>query len=291
MNELSLREKLQSDNANTVISTLTGLKDTGTLSDIPHILPLTKSENVIAQKASITAICAIIREKLVSDFHELAPEIRKKLGALMGSLNPEIVKEISKDIFSTDENRRLRAVQTLGLLKKNPQIRTTLAKLVTDRDVKIRATAVNLLGKMIGPNDQEIILSLLNDEDKRVRANTVEALESLGNKRMMPILMRFRKDPSNRIRGNVLKALFFLGNVDIGNDIIDMLTINDNFMIASALWVVTQTKINTPVIEEKSGYFLISDNEMVRNNAKNALTALNTPRTSGYLAYLGDVYA
>ena len=76
-----------------------------------------------------------------------------------------------------------------------------------DRDVKVRATAINLFGKVIGPNDHQIILSLLGDEDKRVKANTIEALESLGNKRMVPVLLRLRRDPNNRIRGNVLKAL------------------------------------------------------------------------------------
>ena len=205
-------------------------------------------------------------------------------------VSPEIIKDISKDIYSKDENRRLRALQTLGLLKKNPQIRTLLAKLVTDRDVKIRATAVNLLGKIIGPNDQDIILSLLKDKDKRVRANTVEALESLGNKRMVPILQRFRKDPSNRIRGNVLKALYSLGTTDIDPELMKMLESDDNFMKASALWVISQVKISSQKIEDTAGYYMLTDNEMVLNNAKNALSAINTPRSSGYIKYLADLH-
>lgn len=290
MNLDTVRNNLKSESINQILSALNILKNRGSLSDLPAIIPLTKHDKSIVQKTAVNTLCTIIREKLVSSFHDLAPDVRKKLGSLMGSLNPEIIKEISKDIFSKDENRRLRAVQTLGLFKKNPQIRTLLAKLVTDGDVKIRATAVNLLGKIIGPNDQDIILSLLKDKDKRVRANTVEALESLGNKRMSPILLRFRKDPNNRIRGNVLKALYSLGNTGIEPDLMNMLESDDNFMKASALWVISQVKISSQKIEDTAGYYLLSDNEMILNNAKNALSAINTPRSSGYIKYLADLH-
>jgi hypothetical protein len=290
MNLAFAREKLKGDNSNEIIAALHVLKDNGSLSDLPDIMALTKHDKAIIQKTASITVCTIIREKLVSNFNDLEPDLRKKLGALMGSLNPAIVSELSKDIYSEDNERRLRAVQTLGLLKKNPQIRTLLAKLVTDRDEKIRATAVNLLGKMIGPNDQEVILSLLNDKDKRVRANTVESLESLGNKRMVPILQRFRKDPNNRIRGNVLKALYTLDTIDINPDLLDMIETQDNFMMASALWVITQTKVSSPVIEDAVGHCMLSDNEMVLDNARKALTALNSPRSKGYLYYLGDLH-
>ena len=290
MNLETTRNNLKSEILSQILAALKILKEHGSLSDLPNIIPLTKHDQSVIQKTAVSTLCTIIREKLVSGFHDLAPDVRKKLGSLMGSLNPEIVKEISKDIYSKDETRRLRAVQTLGLLKRNPQIRILLAKLVTDRDVKIRATAVNLLGKIIGPNDQDIILSLLKDEDKRVRANTVEAIESLGNKRMVPILLRFRKDPSNRIRGNVLKALYSLGVSDIESDLMEMLKSDDNFMKASALWVISQAKISSREIEDTAGYFMLSDNEMVVINATKALSAMNTPRSSGYFKYLGDLH-
>lgn len=290
MNLDSVRNNLKAGNISHIVSALTILKEQGSLSDLPALIPLTKHTKAIVQKTAVNTLCTIIREKLVSGFHDLSPEVRKKLGSLMDSLNPEVIKEISKDIYSKDENRRLRALQTLGLLKKNPQIRNLLAKLVTDIDEKIRATAVNLLGKIIGPNDQDIILSLLKDKDKRVRANTVEALESLGNKRMVPILQRFRKDPNNRIRANVLKALYSLGITDIEADLLHMLETDDSFMKASALWVISQVKISSKKIEDNAGYCLFSNNEMVLNNAQNALAAMNTPRSSGYIKYLSDLH-
>jgi hypothetical protein len=174
------------------------------------------------------------------------------------------------------------------LLKKNPTIRDILAKLVQDRDEKIRATAVNLLGTLVGPNDHDMILSLLNDKDKRVRANTVEALERLGNKRLVPILLRFRKDPVNRIRGNVIKALYNLGFTGIEDDLSEMLDNTDPLMKASALWVISQIKISHPKLEDRAGFHFLSDNEMVFTNAKKALLAVNSPRTKGYVKYLSS---
>jgi len=204
----------------------------------------------------------------------------------MESLDPKVVDEIGKDLWCDDDTRRLRAVQILGLFKKNPTIRDILAKLVKDKDEKIRATAVNLLGKVIGPNDHDLIMSLLSDKDKRVRANTVEALENLGNKRFIPILLRFRKDPVNRIRANVLKALFTLGYSDVVDDLTAMLELADHFMKASALWVVSHIKVSAPKIEDLIGLCYLSDNEMVFSNAKKALQTINSPRTRGFMRYL-----
>jgi hypothetical protein len=261
----------------------------GALGDLQSVLPLMKVADGIVQQAAISTAIRLIRENLIVHFSELNPEVRQKLGALMESLHPRIVSEISKDIYSDNDQRRVRAVQILGLLRKNPKVKDILADLVKDRDQRIRATAVNLLGAVIGPNDHAIILALLSDKDKRVRANTIEALESLGNKRMIPILQRFRKDPNNRIRGNVLKALYTLGFTEIVNDLTDMLASPDNFMKASALWVISQIEFSTPALEDLAGACLISDNAMVLDNAQKALKAIQTPHAEGYLRYLGDI--
>jgi HEAT repeat protein len=284
-----IRETLKSDRMSDIVGALNILRDSGDLGDLQEIMPLTKNEKVQVRTAASAAVCAIIREKLVSRFNDLQPDLRAKLGTLLSTLNPAIVQEISQDIYSSDATRRVRAVQTLGLLKRNPQIRALCAKLVTDRDEKIRATAVNLLGKMVGSNDQEIILALLSDKDKRVRANTVEALESLNNKRMVPILQRFRKDPNNRIRGNVLKALYAIDAIDIQPDLLAMISSGDEFMQASALWVISRTGIQSTILEDAAGHCLLSENEMVLNNATNALNSMATPRSKGYLTYLGKL--
>ena len=280
---------LTSSSPQLLIANLKEYSQNGKLSDLQAVLSFSKHKNSGVKAAAVNAACSIIKENLITYYHDLAQEVRSKLGILLETLDPDIVDEISKDLYSELDERRLRTVQIVGLLKKNPRIRDVLTRLVSDRDVKIRATAVNLLGRIIGPNDQQLLLSLLNDADKRVRANTIEALESLGNKRTIPILLRFRKDSNNRIRGNIIKALYNLGYDDIEQDILDMLAHTSDFMKASALWVITQTKFSSTKIEDAAGLVFMSDNEMVFRNAKNALSAIGSPRARGYITYLGDL--
>ena len=280
------RSKLSSENPEEVISSLRILSTQGQLSDLQAIMVLFKHPVAAIKHASIETTILLIRENLISHFNDLDPSVRQKLGIVLQSLDPPVIDELGKDLWCDLEERRLRAVQILGLLHKNPRVKIVLAKLVQDKNVKIRATAVNLLGKVIGQNDHDLILWLLNDSDKRVRANTIEALESTGNKRLVPILLRFRKDSSNRIRGNVLKALFTLGFTDIQQDLMEMLNSGNELMQASALWVISQIKLKKTPLEDAAGSFLLSDSEMVRINAKKALQALETPRANGYLRYL-----
>lgn len=288
MNLELARKNLAARNTETLVASLRALAEAGTLADLQPVMAHLKSEEPLVRKAAVSAAGNIIRTNLLAHFDKVAPEVRKKLGVLMESLDPRVVAELGQDVRCEDDERRLRAVQILGLLRKNPKVRDILADLVKERDEKIRATAIKLLGNVVGPDDQDIILSLLRDSDKRVRANTVESLESLGNKRMIPILLRFRKDPNNRIRANVLKALFTLGHPDIQDDLLEMLRSNDNFMNASALWLVSRISIANREIEDRAGFCLISDNDMVVDNARKALNAMDTPRAKGYLRYLDD---
>ena len=258
----------------------------GKLSDLQSVLGFLKHPNNVVKTAATKAASTLIKENLINYYNDLTKDVRSKLGILLQSLDPRIIDEISIDLFGESNKRRLRAIQILGLLRKNPRIREILVNLIKDRNEKVRATAIGLLGKVVGPNDQELILSLLNDHDKRVRANSVEALESLGNKRLIPILLRFRKDSNNRIRGNVIKALFNLGYTDIEQDLIEMIKTPNDLMKASALWVISQINHSSPQIEDAAGHALLSKDEMVIRNAKNALNRLGTPRALGYLRYL-----
>jgi HEAT repeat protein len=258
----------------------------GKLTDLQTLMGFNGNANPKIKQAAVEATTAMIKENLIVHFHELDKAMRDKLGTLMQSLDPSVLDEISKDLYSDNDERRLRAVQILGHMRKNPKIREILAKLVQDRNVKVRATAINLMGKVIGPNDQEVILQLLNDTDMRVKANSIEALESLGNRRMVPVLLRYRRDPSNRIRGNVLKALYNLGFTDIGQDLVEMIKSSNNLMKASGLWVISQVKIALVEIVDLCGLCLLTSDEMVYRNAKKAVEVIDTPRARGYLHYL-----
>jgi hypothetical protein len=52
------------------------------------------------------------------------------------------------------------------------------------------------------------------------------------------------------------------------------------------LWVVAKTKLAHDGVADLAGYYILSDNEMVYTNAKNALNAVEGLRPKGYLRYL-----
>lgn len=282
------RTSLGSDNPAVVVYALKTLGGGGRLTDLQALMAHITSANPKIRQTAVDATCLLIKENLIARFHELDKSMREKLTTIMQSVHPTVLDEISKDLYSENDDRRLRAVQILGYMRKNPKIKEILAKLVQDRDVKIKATAANLMGQVIGQNDHDLLLALLNDEDKRVRANTIEALEKLNNKRLVPILLRFRKDPSNRIRGNVLKALFNLGHTGIEEELLEMIASPSNLMKASAMWVVGQVKFETQPVIDACGLQLLSSDEMVYRNACKALESVGNPRSKGYLRYLSD---
>jgi hypothetical protein len=284
------RKGLASDNPAAVIYALKGLGSNGRLNDLQAVMKHVTSPNQKIKQTAIEATCTLIKENLIQHFHELDKNMREKLTSIMQSIHPSVLDEISKDLYSDNDDRRLRAVQILGYMRKNPKIKDILAKLVQDRDVKIKATAANLMGQVIGRNDHDLLLALLSDEDKRVRANTIEALEKLNNRRLIPILLRFKNDPNNRIRGNVLKALHTLGHTGIEEELLEMIKSSSNLMKASGMWVVSQIKFSTRPVIDACGVHLLSRDEMVHRNARNAVTTIDDPRAKGYLRYLADFF-
>jgi HEAT repeat protein len=288
----ALAEIKAAKNVENVILAMGSIAKIGNVTDIPALMPVASSgsTNPIVKKLAVEAICSIIKESLLTRFSELTVEMRQKLATILQTLDPKVINEISKDLLSNDNERRLSALQMFGILRRHPRVKDILTKLLQDRDPKIKATAVSLLGKMMGPNDQHMVMMLLNDPDKRVRANTVEALESLGNPRLVTSLFRYRKDPNNRMRGNVLKALYNLGHTDIEEDLLEMLNASELLQKASALWVVSQVKFKSAKVEDAAGACLLCNDKVVYKNALSALNALKTPRSLGYVKYLAPVF-
>ena len=287
MNEAMVRENLsRTDKPDLVVTALRFIADHGGLGDLPAVVAHSRSSHPSIQSAALQAAVAVIRSQLSKNFDDIDESMRQKLVRLLESIHPGVVDEIAKDAICASDAIRLRSLRTLALFRLNPRIRELIAKQVLDKDPKIRATAVLLLGGIIGPGDQHLVISLLSDKDKRVRANTIEALENLGNPKMIPVLVHMRKDPSNRIRANVLKALYSLGHKSIKDDLIEMLSSGNDNMKASGLWVISQTLISAREIEDAVGACMISESEMVLGNARRALLAMGTPRASGFIEYL-----
>ncbi len=284
----SIKEALTSNKTESIIPAIRRLSFSGSLADLPELLGvLKKTKNSEVKKEGNSAACAIIKNNLLDNYNDLDKNVRDKLGMLLESLDPDIIKEISNDIYSNAATRRVRAVQILGLLRKNPGTKNILFQLLKNKDEKVRATAVQLLGDFINPEkDLESIMNVLRDSDTRVRANTIEALERLGNPRLLPVFKRFIKDPSNRVRGNVLKAIHSLGDTEIEEYLLEMIESNNLLMKASGLWTAGVTGKFTERIIDDAAYYLLSKNTMVRINARKMLKRCSSQRSKGYLKYL-----
>lgn len=276
-----------------VIIAMRSIAKVGMVSDVFTLMPIatSNSTNPSIRRLATEAVCSIIKESLLTKFNELSADMRQKLATILQTLDPKIINELSKDLLSNDNERRLSALQMLGILKRHPRVKELLATLLQDKNPKIKATAIALLGRMMSSNDQHLILTLLGDEDKRVRANTVEALECLGDPSLVSILVLYRKDPNNRVRGNVIKALYNLGYSDIEEDVLEMLNSPEPLQKASALWAISQLKYNkSNKVIDAAGACLLCDDKIVHKNAIATLTTLGTPKCFGYINYLGKIF-
>ncbi|MCX7726336.1 MAG: hypothetical protein N2053_05760, partial [Chitinispirillaceae bacterium] len=67
----------------------------GKLTALQKILEFVKHPVEIVKNAATSAACTLIRENLINYYHEISHEVRGKLGALLESLDPRIIDELS----------------------------------------------------------------------------------------------------------------------------------------------------------------------------------------------------
>jgi len=286
MNAQLLQTFLRSREPQKVIKGIDLLRAEGSLADLHTLMDLMKSEVApVRQKAVDTAADLILRN-LIQYFGQIQSSVRESLAKLLEKLDPAVINRIAEGLYADDEERRLRAVQVLGLLGKNGKVTQIVAEMVKDKDRKVRATAVHLLGKHSAGKDMSLAAALLNDADARVRANTVEALAEIGNPAAVGLLLRFRKDPSNRIRGNVLKALWSLGNHDVVAELKEMITSSDHLMRATAAWVIGEIGKDNREMIDLAASCAQDENKLVRENVIAAQLKIGGAIAEKYLKYL-----
>lgn len=286
MNLQIAKSLIASDDPADVTRGLAFMQSDGSLAELQAVMAHIKSPQPIVQKTAIDATAGIILRNLIQYFSNIQTNVRESLAKLLQKLDPNVINRIAKELYSDNEDVRLRALQVLGMLGKGSKVLQALSEMVKDRDKKVRATAIHLLGKAVQGKDMSMVLALLNDEDQRVRANTIEAVEEIGNPNAVGLLQRFRKDKSNRIRGNALKALWNLGQKDIMDDLKEMLNSENYLDRASAAWVMGETgKDNREMIDILASYAQDS-NKLVRENVIKAQIKIGGDIAEKYLQYL-----
>jgi HEAT repeat protein len=109
-----------------------------------------------------------------------------------------------------------------------------------DRDERVRATAVFIIGKWSIENKDFIMNDVLTDPDNRVRANAVECIQSLSSqdKFLDRLIDMARNDRNNRVRAN---AALIVGrfNAEVASEVAeDMLRAQDVLMRSSGAWLM-----------------------------------------------------
>ncbi|MFH1761412.1 MAG: HEAT repeat domain-containing protein [bacterium] len=219
----------------------------GKLSALKIVIPLFNSDDLeIRQRCAVLSV-NIIKKNLMESYDKLEHGVRRGLSELLKRMGSDISKLLKNECYSPDVNKRIRAIQILGLIKPPREMEAFLRDMVNDPDVKIRATSIKSLAEQDDSSMAlKILLSLLNDFDDRVKANTIEAIGATGNENLVGILSRYKRDKNNRIRANVLKALWELGYKEIDSAVREMLTADDPGMRYSALWLIGELGRKNP---------------------------------------------
>lgn len=266
-----------------IIQSLVYLGNNGTMQDVNAIAPLFQHKEHDIRLAARGTAATIIKESMLQNYSDMPAPARKKLGKLLRKLAPDLVYEITHDLQSSEESRRINAIQILHHIGYDPNVKNLIASLLKSPDRKIRATATSVLGSVLSKNEHRFLQDLLGDPDERVRANAIESIEELNDEGLMYLLIRFKQDPNNRIRANALKAMYKLGRKKVQVEITQMLFETDPNMVLSALWVIRSLKITSMEVIERCATLMKSNNKQLAKSAHITLERMDSPIAKQYL--------
>jgi len=280
---------VQSGDENHILELLRKTDEQGNLALLKPLLALLKHPNKNIARQALSSGANLIRTQLVSSWQGLDKNLKESLATLLKRLDPTIVEQITQDLYSDNEEKRLRSLQVLGLLGQDDKIKQAVAKMFTNPDERMRATAISLLKNMALDKDLTLIYRVLHDPDPRVRANCVETLEAVGNAGVVGTLLPMRTDKNNRVRGNVIKALFNLGHRNILSDLKTMLEDDGHLMRATAGWVLGEVgKAGDEIFVQLIGEYGLDRNLLTRLNMIKACLKINDPLCQAFCKYLFD---
>ncbi|MBF0430167.1 MAG: HEAT repeat domain-containing protein [Fibrobacteria bacterium] len=249
MNEKIINSYLNSPDERKKLNAVAFLEKSGNLTHLKPIMVIMKTaKDSYLKKSACICAAAIIKRNLVNNYCMMTPKMRRQLSQILQKLDPQVIDSLAEDLRHKNEDTRFNAIRVLSMMGRNPQIRTVVKGLVTDRNEMIRATAVSLLKQLTDSVDASLIAILLKDSDKRVVANTVEVIEEIAQPNLVPLLVQLKSDPINRIRGNVYKALWKLGHniKEIHVGLKEMIEDKDNYLMrASGCWVIGECAEDT----------------------------------------------
>lgn len=156
---------------------------------------------------------------LLNLLHDVSPRVRIATAGALGIL----VNEDSED--------------TIGS--------AFLEALQTEWNQDIRASLVMSLGKLRKPSLVKPLYDLLSDENDRVRANAVEAVgRCMGRNAVVRHVEKLLKDPNNRTRANAAMAIWLVGDKRGFITLVEMASSEDPMISCSGLYGIGEIFTN-----------------------------------------------
>lgn len=154
------------------------------------------------------------------------------------SIEDIITQKIRESLSSKNPELRLKGVSEAAA-SSNPALARPLAELISrESDPKIRAAAVNAIGRVGARDVLGIIEKALLDSDPRTRANAVEVYGTASPEGLVQSLEPLLADGSNRVKANAALALARTGHAGATAAIAAMASSGDPMTQRSAIYVI-----------------------------------------------------
>ncbi len=108
----------------------------------------------------------------------------KKIAELLLKINPDAIREVSRELASPIRTRRLRAAKAVRTMGLQNQVQEGLIELLYDTDPIIRRTVVEILAEAPTPQIISSMMMLLDDSNPRVRTTVEKELLKIRNKEL-----------------------------------------------------------------------------------------------------------
>jgi HEAT repeat protein len=214
--------------------------------DVPNkarlLGPLLQSSSEELRRLAVRELSREGFARYMESFDRLSPGHRQAAARALAKIDGAMLDRLAEEVSSLDPERRLKALQVVGYVDAEKDLRTLLMDLIADPDHRVRATAVKIVELSGHVEGMRLLIGALSDPDDRVRANAIEAFEEIGDTRFAQLLSPFLSDPDNRVRANAAKALWSLGRSEVKETLESMLADPDEEMRLSAAWAIGETR-------------------------------------------------
>jgi len=231
------------------------------------------------------AIFKIIQETLKP---EMIPDLIARMGGKDPVIKIHLMQLLSKfdkqeithalEMQLKDPNKMVRgaALKALATRTNSSVNIDKVAALLTDADLDVQGSAVDVLIRMNHPETVKFLLPALKDESEYARRAAVEVLNEVGNENSVQELLGAIKDDDWWVRSRAGDALAEIGGPRVVDSVVSLIKSKDEEIRRTAIEILNSTK------DERAVDGLISATDdtdwWVRERAVDALSKIGSPK-------------